>query len=247
MLGGRIRHTHSRRDGDAERDTTLSLAAPLLLHAQPHLAAPHLLAAAALTRSGPALATGAGSLVPRIKRMVTSADKAGQLLLGAGALGSAMLAGLYFIFSFCVMRALDAQPPASAIATMNAINRLIINPPFLAVFMGTPAVCAALLWLCGREGFGAHVDTKCTAAGALALLLGEFALTAIVHVPKNNALAAYALGSASDASTWQKYSASWTAWNHVRMAASVGAAALFSAALHFRAARLAKPAGTPLW
>ena len=67
------------------------------------------------------------------------------LMLQAGVLGSGVLGGLYFIFSFCVMKALNMQPPASAIATMNAINLVIVNPPFMLVFMGTPLVCAALL------------------------------------------------------------------------------------------------------
>ena len=52
---------------------------------------------------------------------------ANQLLLQAGVLGSGILSGLYLIFSFCVMGALDMQPPAAAIATMNAINVAIVN------------------------------------------------------------------------------------------------------------------------
>ena len=78
-----------------------------------------------------------------------------------------------------------------------------------------------------------------TAAGALVLLLGEFALTLGIHIPKNDALAAYALGSASDVATWASYYTSWTAWNHVRMAASMATVVLLSTALHLRATRLA--------
>lgn len=69
------------------------------------------------------------------------------LMLQAGVLGSGLLGGLYFIFSFCVMQALNMQPPASAIATMNAINLVIVTPPFMLIFMGTPLACAWLLLL----------------------------------------------------------------------------------------------------
>jgi uncharacterized membrane protein len=161
----------------------------------------------------------------------------GTVLLQAGIFGSGILSGLYFIFSFCVMKALNAQPPASAIATMNTINAVIVNPPFMAVFMGTPLVCALLLRSCVKEA-SATRDSKLTAAGALVLLLGEFLLTLAVHIPKNDALAAYVLGSGSDVSTWADYYTSWTAWNHVRMLASMASVGLLSSALPLRTARL---------
>lgn len=161
-------------------------------------------------------------------------------MLQAGVVGSGVLSGLYFIFSFCVMQALNEQAPASAIATMNSINVTIVNPAFLLVFMGTPIVCAVLLRECVKEGIGTSPDNMCTTAAALVLLLGEFFLTAVVHVPKNDALAAYkTLRSASDASTWTSYYTTWTPWNHVRMLASITTAVLLSTALHLRATRLA--------
>jgi len=168
---------------------------------------------------------------------------AGQVVLQAGTLGSGILSGLYFIFSVCVMGALNEQPPTSAIGTMNSINTIIVNPPFMLVFMGTPLACGWLVRSCVKEGIGTSLDNKCTVAGALVLLAGEFLLTLVVHIPKNNALAAYAsqglLGSAHDASTWADFYRSWTAWNHVRMLASIATMGLFSAALHLRATRLA--------
>ena len=41
-----------------------------------------------------------------------------QVLTGLGTLGSGVLSGLYFIFSFCVMDALNQQGPANAIANI---------------------------------------------------------------------------------------------------------------------------------
>ena len=162
----------------------------------------------------------------------SAAGAAEWLLLGA-ILGAGLLSGLYFIFSVAVMPALDARPPADAVATMQTINEVIINPPFMAVFVGTPLLCAALLILVAQEGCGA-AGNALAAAGALVLLLGEFLVTAVANVPMNNALAA-SRGDA--AAAWRGYSAPWTAWNSVRFLASLLAAALFSWALRHRASR----------
>ena len=162
-----------------------------------------------------------------------------QWLLHAGVLGSGVLSGLYFIFSFCVMKSLNAQGPAAAIATMNAINVTIVNPFFIFFFMGTPVLCATLLGLSVKEGVGSSLDTKLTTAGALVLLIGELLLTLVLHIPKNDALAAHKPGQASDAAVWADYYTSWTAWNHVRMLASMITVACMSYALQERAARLA--------
>ena len=226
----------------------VALAAPLL-HAQPLVRGPQLLAAAALVRSKPLiyrlLRSGVHQLLPHLRARMPSFDP-GQLLLHAGLLGSGVLSGLYFIFSVCVMRALNAQSPTSAISAMNAINTEIINPPFLLVFIGTPLVCAFLLGMCVREGIGASLDNKLTASGALALLLGEFLLTLVVHIPKNDALAAHTPGSRSDSAVWVEFYTSWTAWNHVRMLASMIAVVCMSSALQQRAARLAVLRHTPI-
>jgi uncharacterized membrane protein len=196
---------------------------------------------------------------------MASADNR-QVLAGLGTLGSGVLSGLYFIFSFCVMGALNAQPPAVAIQTMNtskprhspatssrlarprlsacncgSVNTMIVNPPFLLVFMGTPLLCGYMLRNCVKEGLGSSAENSCTAAGAAVLLLGEFLLTLAVHIPKNNALAAHTVGSANDAVVWAEYFTSWTAWNHVRMAASMATTVLLSAALAVRERGGARP------
>merc|ERR1712154_28588 len=91
----------------------------------------------------------------------------------------------------------------------------------ILAFFGTPLVCAFLLGLCVKEGIGSSLDNKFTAAGALVLLLGEFLLTLVVHIPKNDALYAHTPGSKSDSVVWAEYYTSWTAWNHVRTLASM--------------------------
>ncbi len=57
------------------------------------------------------------------------------------ALGCGLMAGLFFAFSVCVMKALERLPSAAGITAMQSINVAIINPVFLAVFFGTAVGC----------------------------------------------------------------------------------------------------------
>ncbi|RYG61928.1 hypothetical protein EON80_23575, partial [bacterium] len=63
----------------------------------------------------------------------------------AAVCGCGLMAGLFFVFSVAVMRALGALPPEKGMAAMQSINVSILNPIFLIVFMGTALLCAALL------------------------------------------------------------------------------------------------------
>lgn len=137
------------------------------------------------------------------------------IALGA-ALGSGLMAGLFFAFSVSVMRALASRPPAEGIAAMQAINRAILNPVFLVVFMGTAVASVATLF---------SGNAWLLAGGAL-YLAGGFGVTALFNVPRNNALARAAPADPESARLWADYLATWTAWNHVRTAASLAALAL---------------------
>ena len=143
------------------------------------------------------------------------------------ALGSGLIAGVFFIFSVAVMRALERVPNGAA--AMQSINIVIINPMFLGVFMGTGVlsillvVVSVLQWQ--RPG------SAWLFAGALLYLVGSIGVTMIFNVPMNNALAASDPASAEGHKTWTDYLSNWTLWNHVRTVASVAAAASFIASL----------------
>jgi uncharacterized membrane protein len=62
-------------------------------------------------------------------------------------------------------------------------------------------------------------------------LVGTFLVTAVFNVPMNNALAAVVPSDPEGANLWANYLTSWTAWNHVRTAAALAAAALLILAL----------------
>jgi len=155
-----------------------------------------------------------------------------DLIALLGALGSGLMAGFFFAFSVCVMKALEKLAPEQGIAAMQSINVVVINPVFLTVFLGTGGLCALgilaslMRWQDPRAAY--------MIAGGALYLVGSILVTMMFNVPRNNALAALAPSSAEGAKLWASYLSSWTAWNHVRTIASLAAAALLTMALRFR-------------
>ncbi len=127
------------------------------------------------------------------------------------------------------MKALNRLTPAQGIAAMQSINVTVINPLFMTAFFGTAATCAILtlsLFLSWHRPGGALL-----LGGSLLYLFGTILVTILFNVPRNEALAAVDPASAEGASLWAGWVASWTAWNHVRTAAALAAAAALSIAL----------------
>ena len=145
------------------------------------------------------------------------------------AIGSGLTAGLFFIFSTTVMRALDKLPMPQGMAAMNSINVTIINPLFLALFFGTAVLCIALIVLALAKWSGG--PSAWLIAGGVIYLAGAIVVTMVFNVPLNNALAATALDSTEAAAMWQRYMAEWVPWNHVRTIACTASLACFIMAL----------------
>jgi uncharacterized membrane protein len=145
------------------------------------------------------------------------------------ALGAGIMSGLFFTFSVVVMRALDRIPAAQGIHAMQSINKTIVNPLFMLVFMGTAAVSVGLgivgaLRLDQPEG-------KWLLAGAALYLVGVVVLTMAYNVPRNDKLDTFDPTTAEAARYWAEYMTEWTLANHVRTVASIGSLASFVAAL----------------
>ncbi|MFD0692498.1 DUF1772 domain-containing protein [Paenibacillus sp. GCM10027628] len=156
----------------------------------------------------------------------------GNVLFGltfASALGSGLVAGLFFAFSNFVMQALARLPVDQGIAAMQSINITVLNPLFSLVFMGTALACV-ILGIASFFKFGT-VSAIYLLAGSLLYFVGSFLVTIIFNVPLNDALAAVSPGSSEGANLWTHYLSSWVAWNHVRTIASLGALASFIIAL----------------
>ena len=145
------------------------------------------------------------------------------------ALGCGLMAGFFFAFSASVMQALARLPAAEGIAAMQSINVAVINPVFLGAFLGTAALCllvmVASLWRWHSPG-----SVYVLVGGAL-YLVGTFCVTVVCNVPKNDALASVAPADPDSASLWASYLVNWTAWNHMRTAAALAAAAALTMAL----------------
>lgn len=147
------------------------------------------------------------------------------------ALGSGLIAGVFFAFSCFVMKALSRIPPAEGIAAMQSINIVVLNPVFLSVFVGTAVACLiaiAFSWLRWSQPGAVYL-----LVGGLLYLIGTFLVTMAFNVPRNDALAAVAPASPEGARLWADYLSSWTAWNHVRTVAALAAAASFSLAFRY--------------
>jgi uncharacterized membrane protein len=142
------------------------------------------------------------------------------------ALGTGLIAGVFFIFSICVMKALRALPAACGMAAMQSINIVIINPWFLSVFLGTAGSCvlatalSIVMW--NAAGAGGRL------VGSALYLIGVLFVTMRFNVPLNDALERVAPGSSDAASLWADYLSRWTAWNHVRTVAALLAALSFA-------------------
>lgn len=121
-----------------------------------------------------------------------------EYVLLSGRTLSGLLAGLYFAYAVSVMPALRSMDDATVATVMNRINVVIVNPVFLTVFLGAPALAVALLaW-----------DRSPWAIAGAALAVVTLLVTVVFNIPLNNALAA---GGERDA-----FETPWVLWNIVR-------------------------------
>ncbi len=146
------------------------------------------------------------------------------------ALGCAMMAGVFFAFSAFVMKALARLPAEQGIAAMQAINVAAVTFAFMAALFGTALACGGLaVW--ALFAWDGRFAPYLLAGGAL-YLVGTILLTIAYHVPRNEALARVEPRGADAENHWRRYLSGWTAWNHVRAAATLAAAAVFTIALY---------------
>jgi len=153
-----------------------------------------------------------------------------EVATAVAAVGCGLMAGIFFAFSVFLMRAFDQVAPEGAVGVMQAINRTIITPLFLLLFLGAGvaslvAAIAAVLT--------ADVDAgprAATVVAAACYLVGALVVTGVANVPRNDALDALDVATV-DGAAWSAYRGPWTAWNHVRTVASVAATVLLVIAL----------------
>ena len=145
------------------------------------------------------------------------------------ALGCGLVAGAFFAFSSFVMPALNRLPAPRAVAAMQSINRLAVTPLFMTAVFGTALACLAVApW----AGFGWHAPAAWwVLAGCIVYVIGAIVVTIAANVPLNNAVDAVDPQGPGAAADWARYVRAWTAWNHVRCAASTVATGLLTLGL----------------
>ncbi|MBB3455568.1 putative membrane protein [Rhizobium sp. BK313] len=152
-----------------------------------------------------------------------------NIALIAAALGSGLIAGIFFAFSTFIMQAFARLPADQGIAAMQSINTAILRSPFMAVFLLTVAlsvfiaVMAIVYW---RGGVSILMI-----AGATLYIVTTFLSTIVFNVPLNDALDKVDGRSAEAAQLWTTYLNDWTRWNHLRTVASLLASCAFVRAL----------------
>ncbi|WP_421915828.1 DUF1772 domain-containing protein [Mesorhizobium sp.] len=144
------------------------------------------------------------------------------------ALGSGVVAGVFFAFSSFVMPGLARMPAAGGITAMNSINVAAVTPLFMTALFGTALVCLAV-GIGAVMGWG-QSGSLWLVAGGLIYLVGIVLVTIVFNVPLNDALATVDPASANGASLWSRYLDEWVMWNHVRTIAGIASLACFIAA-----------------
>lgn len=152
-----------------------------------------------------------------------------EVVVLAAAVGSGIMAGIFFSFSTFVLQALRRLPPAHGIAAMQSINTTITTPLFLLAFLGTAAASAALVLAAV-----AHLDepgAREVLVGGLCYLVGCLGVTVGYHLPRNAELDRLDPEAPTSAARWESFVPAWLRGNHVRTVASIAALAAFLASL----------------
>ena len=140
-------------------------------------------------------------------------------LLWATAIGSGLMAGIYFAFSTFIMRAFGSIDTSQAVAAMNSINDVILRSLFMPLFFGSTLISVALI-VVALLNWGAIGAGLMLIAGAV-YLLGMFGCTVAFNVPLNNALAGVNGNDVDAERFWSHYLSTWTRWNHIRTLSSL--------------------------
>ena len=136
------------------------------------------------------------------------------LTLALATLTTGLIAGVFYAYAVSVNLGLAAQPDASYVATMQAINERIQNPLFFLSFFGAVLFLLATLAVHSpRSG-----RFRLVALASALYIGGGFLLTVFVNVPLNEELAGIAAGASPGelARARADYEGPWDFWNGVR-------------------------------
>lgn len=139
--------------------------------------------------------------------------------LVAATVTTGLVAGVLQLYSHTIMPGLGRTDDRTFVTSFQAIDRAIVNPLFLATFLGAFGCTAAALVL---SLGGRYRGLVAWLAVALILYLLVLVITFGIHVPRNDAIKA--AGLTDPAAARDRFAeAVWLHWNTVRAIAATGA------------------------
>jgi uncharacterized membrane protein len=141
-------------------------------------------------------------------------------VLIAATVATGLQAGTYYVWACGVMPGLARSDDRTFVAALQHLNVAIVNPVFLASFLGAPVLAAAAAATGGATA-------RPWAVAGLVLAIGTVVVTAAANIPLNNALeAAGNVDRIKDlAAVRADFEHSWVRWNIVRVATSTASLA----------------------
>lgn len=140
-------------------------------------------------------------------------------------IATGLMAGIYFTFSFVVIKALQQLPGNDGANAMNKINDVIVKTAFMPLFF------ISSLWYVGLLFWGVFYSTTGYPSYiwvSLIYLVGMFGVTVFGNVPLNNQLKDSAHDPEALAASWSRYTRAWLRLNHIRTLSCVAALVLLS-------------------
>ena len=133
-----------------------------------------------------------------------------EVVLTGARLLNGVTAGIYIAFLVAFMPALHGQPDDVYARVMNRLNVVIVNPVFLAFFLGAPLLALVLL--------GWHRTPISVSAAVLAV--AAVVITFAANLPLNDALA--------DGGAVSSFEKPWLIFHTLRTLTATGAFVLLS-------------------
>ena len=140
------------------------------------------------------------------------------LIAAAGTMG--LMAGVFGLYSNAIMPGLRSTDDRTFVGAFQAIDRSILNPVFMVVFVGALLLSGAAALLHLPDGQRSVLPWT---VAAFVLYLAVFVITIVVNVPLNDRIKAAGEPDQIDARSVRAQfdEGKWVRWNHVRSVASI--------------------------
>ncbi|MDQ3654657.1 MAG: DUF1772 domain-containing protein [Chloroflexota bacterium] len=137
----------------------------------------------------------------------------------AATVATGLSAGVFYTFQVSIVRALAEVNDEAYVATFQSINRTILNPWFVSVFLGAPVLAGAALAL--------HWGADRPLVAAIVLQVASVAITIAGNIPLNEALDRE--GPVTGAAATAARTAFEGPWNRLHLARTIASVGSFVA------------------